>query len=316
MGKRKDGPKAQKVLRKHGYGLVGRHSGVKLCHWLRKSLRNQGHCYKQEFYGIQSHRCLQMSPCVSHCNFKCQFCWRPVDLTDDFSFDTIDEPESIVSESLRAQRRLVSGFGGVPDLVERGMFQEAMEPKHAAISLAGEPTLYPRIGDLIEEYDRLGMTTFLVTNGSRPDVISKLGKEPTQLYVSLSAPDEETHRIVNNPVVPGTWQNLQETLELFDNLSSCRRVIRLTMVRDLNMAHPDRYAEMIEKASPDFVEVKAYMYVGWSRYRLEMSNMPSFVDIQEFSREITRQSGYELCKEYAPSRVVLLTKGSKSPCIE
>jgi tRNA wybutosine-synthesizing protein 1 len=239
-----------------------------------------------------------------------------VDLTEDFSMDTIDDPESIVTESLHAQRRLVSGFGGVPDLVERGMFQEALEPRHAAISLAGEPTLYPRIGDLIEEYDRLGMTTFLVTNGSRPDVLSNLGKEPTQLYVSLSAPDEELHRTINNPMIPGTWQQLQETLELFDSLRSCRRVIRLTMVRDLNMVHPDRYAKMIERASPDFVEVKAYMYVGWSRYRLEMSNMPSFGEIQEFSREISQESGYDKCMEYAPSRVVLLTNGSKSPGLD
>ncbi|MBU7004240.1 MAG: 4-demethylwyosine synthase TYW1, partial [Theionarchaea archaeon] len=209
--------RAHQVLRKHGYGLVGAHSAVKLCHWLRKSLRNKGHCYKQEFYGIQSHRCLQMSPSVAHCNFKCQFCWRPVDLNEDFSMGIVDDPKSIVTESLRAQRRLVSGFGGVPDLVESGMFQEALEPRHAAISLAGEPTLYPGIGDLIEEYDRVGMTTFLVTNGSRPDVLSNLGKEPTQLYVSLSAPDEELHRTINNPVIPGTWQQLQETLELFDS---------------------------------------------------------------------------------------------------
>ena len=113
-------------------------------------------------------------------------------------------------------------------------------------------------------------------------------------------------------VVPGTWQDLQRTLEHLESLN-CRTVIRLTMVRGLNMVQPERYAEMIEKASPDFVEVKAYMFVGWSRYRLDMSNMPSFMEIQEFSRKITERCGYEMCKEYAPSRVVLLTDGSNPP---
>ena len=301
------------TLRKHGYGLVGDHSGVKLCHWLRKSLRNQGHCYKQEFYGIESHRCLQMSPCISYCNFKCQFCWRPVDLTEDVAMgDGVDDPASIVNESLLAQRRLVSGFGGVPDLVEREKFLEALEPRHAAISLAGEPTLYPRIGDLIGGYGKIGMTTFLVTNGSQPDVIGNLDVEPTQLYVSLSAPDGNLHREINRPMVQGTWREMQRTLDNLGSLS-CRKVVRLTMGRELNMVRADRYAEMIERASPDFVEVKAYMFVGWSRYRLNMSNMPSFSEIREFSREIIERSGYRMCKEYAPSRVVLLTGGSKRP---
>jgi len=305
--------KADRVLRKHGYGLVGRHSGVKLCHWLRKSLRNQGHCYKQEFYGIRSHRCLQMSPCVSYCNFKCQFCWRPVDLTEDVTMgEDVDGPEEIVAQSILAQRRLVSGFGGVPELVRPEMYREALEPKHAAISLSGEPTLYPRLGELIEEYDRAGMTTFLVSNGSRPEVIENLSREPTQLYISLSAPDGNLHRRVNRPTVPGTWDRLQRTLDVLGSLD-CRTVIRLTMVRDLNMVQPARYAEMIERASPDFVEVKAYMYVGWSRYRLKMSNMPSFEEIRGFASEICGASGYEQCNEFAPSRVVLLSAGSRDP---
>ena len=64
------------ILRKRGYRLAGSHSGVKLCHWLRQSLLHGRVCYKQEFYGIQSHRCMQMTPTVDHCNQHCLFCWR------------------------------------------------------------------------------------------------------------------------------------------------------------------------------------------------------------------------------------------------
>lgn len=303
------------VLRKQGYGLVGRHSAVKLCHWLRKSLRDEGTCYKEKFYGIRSHRCLQMSPCVAFCNFKCVFCWRPVDLTESTSMgEDVDDPDLIASKSIEAQRRLVSGYGGVPDMVERARFEEALEPKHAAISLAGEPTLYPELGGLISSYHRMGMTTFLVSNGSRPDALGSLTEQPTQLYISLSAFDEASHFRVNRPSVPGTWESLQRSLELLGSMD-CRTVIRLTMVKGLNMSHAEDYARMIERASPDFVEVKAYMYVGWSRYRLEMENMPRFREIKGFAEEISRESGYGLLDEFRPSRVVLLSASKRDSTI-
>ena len=52
------------VYRRQGYRLVGNHSAVKTCHWARKSLSTGGreNCYKQKFYGVPSHRCLQMTP--------------------------------------------------------------------------------------------------------------------------------------------------------------------------------------------------------------------------------------------------------------
>jgi len=216
-------------------------------------LRGNGSCYKEKFYGISSHRCLQMSPSVAHCNFRCVFCWRPVDLTEDTSMgEDVDDAGLIARESIEAQRKLVSGYGGAPDLVDMRKYREALEPRHAAISLAGEPTLYPRLGELIEEYRKMGMTTFLVTNGSQPQVLSSLSSEPTQLYVSLSSPDEATHLKVNRPAVRGTWSALMETLDIFPSLG-CRKVVRMTMVRGLNMHSPSAYAEMIPLATGDQV---------------------------------------------------------------
>jgi tRNA wybutosine-synthesizing protein 1 len=72
----------KKILQKQHYGIVGRHSGVKLCHWMRQSLLFDRECYKQTFYSIKSHRCLQMTPTINQCNHICLFCWRYQDFTE------------------------------------------------------------------------------------------------------------------------------------------------------------------------------------------------------------------------------------------
>jgi len=66
----------RKMLEKQGYRIVGDHSAVKLCHWMRQSLYYNRPCYKQTFYGIESHRCVQMTPAVDWCSENCNFCWR------------------------------------------------------------------------------------------------------------------------------------------------------------------------------------------------------------------------------------------------
>jgi tRNA wybutosine-synthesizing protein 1 len=80
------------------------------------------------------------------------------------------------------------------------------------------------------------------------------------------------------------------------------------------MFKPEVYAELIKKASPDFVEIKAYMHLGFSRLRLERSSMPAHAEVLEFSLTLAKHLGYEIADESEISRVVLLSKdGKKSP---
>lgn len=55
-------PSLNKALTKQGYKIVGTHSGVKLCRWTKSMLRGRGGCYKHTFYGIASHRCMELTP--------------------------------------------------------------------------------------------------------------------------------------------------------------------------------------------------------------------------------------------------------------
>ncbi len=285
-----------------GYQIVGKHSAVKTCLWLKKSLKDEGVCYKQKFYGINSHRCLQMTPALM-CNQSCLYCWRPLELLKGFR--GWDEPEFIVEESIKAQHRLLSGFHGTEG-VNRKKLKEAYEPNQVAISLIGEPTLYPMLPELIEEYKKRGFTTFLVTNGTNPETLEKV--EPTQLYISLTAFDEQSHLILNRPG-KSNWERILRSLEVMRD-SSSRTVIRLTLIKGYNMddVAVSKFARLIDIAGPDFIEAKAYMYLGYSRLRLKWENMPEHPDIVDFSRKLAESTGYEVKKESEPSRVVLLER--------
>ncbi|WP_297519402.1 4-demethylwyosine synthase TYW1 [Thermococcus sp.] len=304
------------LFRKQHYALVGRHSSVKLCHWLKESLKHDRFCYKQKFYGIASHRCLQMTPVTAWCTHNCIFCWRPMEgfLGTELP-QPWDDPAFIVEESIKAQRKLLVGYKGMPG-INMKKFEEAWNPRHAAISLSGEPMLYPYIGDLVEEFHKRGFTTFIVTNGTVPERIEEMKREdklPTQLYVSLTAPDIETYNRVNVPMIPDGWERIKQTLELMNGLPT-RTVIRLTLVKGENMGNPEGYAKLIKLANPMFVEAKAYMFVGFSRNRLTINNMPRHEEIKAFAKELLKHlPGYHLEDEYRPSRVVLIMRDDVDP---
>ena len=298
----------QKLLVKQHYHLVGRHSAVKTCEWLRRSLMNKDCCYKEKFYGIKSHRCLQMTPAVAHCTHKCVFCWRPVEWTIGTELEEWDDPDFIVEESIKAQRLLLSGYGGLKDRIDQKKWEEAQDPTQAAISLAGEPTVYPQIGELIESFHKHGFeSTFLVTNGTFPNRLKELSTEPTQLYLSLEAPTESLYKQLNRPIIPDGWGRLNESIDIFP-LFKCKRAVRMTMVRGWNDDEKllPKFAELIKKADPDFVEVKSYMCVGYSRRRLTLDNMLSQKEIDDIARKLGAQIGFKLKDSKGESRVALL----------
>jgi tRNA wybutosine-synthesizing protein 1 len=86
----------------------------------------------------------------------------------------------------------------------------------------------------------------------------------------------------------------------------CRKVIRLTLVRGLNLKDAPSYARLIKRAKPDFIEAKAYMHVGFARARLKMENMPRLAEIKSFAQELAGEAGYAVVDKSEPSRVVLL----------
>ena len=267
--------KIKKILKKQHYEIVGdnEHSAVQTCRWTKKSICDQGVCYKEKFYGIKSHLCCQMTPSVMWCPNKCLHCWRAIELTiGDELNQKLDSPKKIIDGCIVAQRKLLEGFKILPETKHKTVSKanmkkwlEAQEPMQFAISLSGEPTLYPMIGGLIKELRNRGKTSFLVTNGLYPEKLKELKKKnqlPTQLYVSVNASNKKLYDKFHRSTKKDAWKLLNKSLEFMPELGNgdnkTRTIFRMNLVKDLNMSDSDvvEYATLIKKAKPMFIEIK------------------------------------------------------------
>ncbi len=300
-----------KIYRRQKYYFIGKSSVLKKCGHLHTSLVQQRPCYKQTFYGtIQTHRCMQLSPTLE-CTQACRFCWRTLPSDEGFPVKRVkeipDEPGEILDNAVGAQRKILNGYNPVcHPKVEPKMWEEARNPRNVAISLVGEPTLYDRLSELIRECKQRNWTSYLVSNGTKPEILEQI-EEPTQLYISMTAPDKSTHLKLCRPNITNAWERLNKSLDLLSTFS-CPTVIRMTLVKERNMHNIPNYAKLLDKAGPTFIECKSYMHVGGSVRRLAKSNMPHMKDIQQFAEELSKQTGYTVTKEDKVSRVVLLAR--------
>jgi tRNA wybutosine-synthesizing protein 1 len=136
---------------------------------------------------------------------------------------------------------------------------EAMTPNHAAISLDGEPFLYPKLDGLVKEFRDRNMTSFIVTNGTLPERIENLNSLPSQLYITLPAPNNDLYKKICRPMIKNGWEKILSSLGLVQSLT-CRTVVRLTAVKNLNFAekYVEDYVKIIEKVNPNFFEIKGF----------------------------------------------------------
>ncbi|MEA2034293.1 MAG: 4-demethylwyosine synthase TYW1 [Euryarchaeota archaeon] len=294
--------KACRALEKQGYQFFNKSSSAALkpCMWNKRTLKGGDMCYKHQFYGIESHRCVQMTPTLK-CNQRCLFCWRSMEYEVQETVEA--DPQEIVDGILRKQLKALAGYNPVANsYISKELWDEAMDPNMVAISLSGEPTLYSRLPELIDLLNVKGYTTFLVSNGTVPQMIERC--RPFQTYISLDAPDRETYLKVCRPM-EDYWDKIQESLSLLGNR---RSAIRITVVSGYNDFSPEKYAEMIQDAGAVYVEVKGYMYLGYSMKRLERSNMPEHEAVRAFANEIAKYCDYEITDESPISRVVCMER--------
>ena len=217
-----------------------------------------------------------------------------------------DTPEDILNGLIEAHKLYLIGFRG-NDAVDKKKFEEALNPKHVALSLSGDATLYPQLPELVELIKKKGMTAFLVTNGQNPSMLAKVNA--TQTYITLPAPNKEVYLKTCKPFYKDGWERLMKSLEILS--SKERSTVRLSVLKGLNLCDAKGYAEIIKKCDPMFVEVKAVMAVGYARYRVEYSDMARHEEVKEFSLKLGKLLGWQLVDEKTESRVCLLMKEDK-----
>jgi len=316
-------PKARKRIRNETYEPVGNHSAVQLCNWTKKSLKDQGVCFKEKFYGIKSHLCCQMT-CSIFCNNRCIHCWRDIRNAQNKFIENPDNPKDILDGAIKAQRKLLTGFkidshskSKQLSKANQNKLKEAQNPTQFAISLTGEPTLYPKIGELISEIRKRNATSFLVTNGLQPEVIEKLINEnnlPTRLYVSVNTSNKKEYDKFHKSLKKDAWKNLNKTLKLFPQLEKQNKtVFRINLIRELNMQDNfvKEFAELIKTSKPSFIEVKGFMSVGFARERLGYDKMPTHNEMLEWIKKLEHQlkgTEYKLQNQHEPSRAYVLSK--------
>ena len=293
------------ALNRQGYLFFSPNSSAALkpCLWCKRALTGGDMCYKHQFYGIDSHRCVQMTPTLK-CNQRCLFCWR------SFEHEAVETeecpPETILAGVRKLQKKALAGYNAVldnPVTVER--WQEALNPKHVAISLSGEPTLYSKLPELVDLFNANGYTTFVVSNGTNPEVIARC--RPFQQYVSLDAPDVEIYEKTCKPMgdAEAFWDRIQESL---GHLRAKRSAVRITLVNGINDTGPEGYARLLQDSGATYIEVKGYMYLGYSRNRLQRNNMPEHAQVRDFAERIAASCDYTIRDENPLSRVICMER--------
>ena len=311
-------PQLKTRLQKAKYGVYN-HSAVELCHWTKKSFANEGNCYKHKFYGISTHQCMEMTPTAMNCENRCIYCWRPTEFYDTLEMpeELVDEPDVIVHQLMVERKKLINGYYGHAKN-DKKKLDESLLPTHYAISLSGEPTMYPKLPQLIRYLKSLKATKsiFLVTNGQEPDMLKRLATEdalPTQIYLSTNASNKKMFHQINRPMYRDAWGRWWESLRFLATVST-RTVLRMTLIRGYNdgTGFAGEFAEMMAQGNPHFIELKSYMHIGMSTQRLEQEHMLEMHEVRDFAAKLCENMpSFKAMDESEVSRIVVLQNQSR-----
>ncbi len=96
---------------------------------------------------------------------------------------------------------MINEMRGVPG-VQSERLTEAFTVKHCALSLVGEPIMYPRINEMLSALHAREISSFMVTNAQFPEHIKSLDPV-TQLYVSVDASTRDSLKAIDRPLFKG-----------------------------------------------------------------------------------------------------------------
>lgn len=228
----------------------------------------------------------------------------------------MDQPEFLISESIKKHQNMIKQCKGVPGVVPE-RYEEAFNVQHCALSLVGEPIIYPQINRFLDLLHEQKISSFMVTNAQFPKEIREL-KTVTQMYLSIDAATPESLKKIDRPVFPDFWQRFLDSVDALREKGQ-RTVFRLTLVKEWNMEELKGYGDLILRGRPDFIEVKGVTYCGNNKASsLTIKNTPYHEEVcvwvQKLVEEANRMCGedtYELACEHQHSVCFLIANKKK-----
>uniref|UniRef100_A0A671WMX0 tRNA-yW synthesizing protein 1 homolog (S. cerevisiae) n=1 Tax=Sparus aurata TaxID=8175 RepID=A0A671WMX0_SPAAU len=213
--------------------------------------------------------------------------------------------EKILQDSLEKHQNMIRQFRGVPG-VKPERYEEGLAVKHCALSLVGEPIMYPEINTFIRLLHSHHISSFLVTNAQFPQEIRSL-VPVTQLYVSVDASTKDSLKKIDRPLFKDFWPRFLDSLRALGEKRQ-RTVYRLTLVKAWNVEEMQAYSELIALGQPDFVEVKGVTYCGESSASsLTMANVPWHQEVVAFVQQLADMlPQYEIACEHEHSNCLLI----------
>lgn len=177
-----------------------------------------------------------------------------------------------MDQAVKEHINMIKETKGIPGVLKE-RWDQAHTVRHCALSLVGEPIMYPRINEFLGELHNRHISTYLVTNGQHPQAIETL-RPITQLYVSVDASTPETLEAIDRPLFNDAWDRLRYSLKCLKGKGQ-RTVARLTVVKGWNSDEIGGYAKLIALGHCSLVEVKGVTFCGKSdASNLNMSNSP------------------------------------------
>lgn len=219
----------------------------------------------------------------------------------------VDNPEMILENGIANHRKMINEMRGVPGVLPERL-TEANTVRHCALSLVGEPIMYPHINQFVKLLHEENISSFLVTNAQFPDRIRDM--DPVcQLYVSIDASTQESLKAVDRPLFPDFWERFIGSLEALKGKLQ-RTVYRMTLVKTFNMKEVVEYAKLVRIARPTFIEIKGMTFCGKNNASgITLRDVPLHQEVKAFGEQLCQylDGTYQLACEHAHSCCILIS---------
>lgn len=135
------------------------------------------------------------------CNINCRFCWN----------------HSLLNKEKVFKKDVILPFPMVKDIVHAA---RRWHTREILLSGDGEPTLHPRIKEIIEYIKGNDMVLFLATNATFPERLLAAVSRVDYLFVDLCSPDEESYGFFQSPRNKSLFARVMKNLTVLSALKS------------------------------------------------------------------------------------------------